>query len=295
MSQDEARKSAIAKAGRRLLPFLCLCYAVNFLDRVNVGFAALDMNQDLGFSPSVFGAGAGIFFAGYILFEIPSNLAMQRFGAQRSQAMNVVLLGDSIFDNKAYVGDGPDVIKQLSKALPAGATATLAARDGSTTNDIAGQLAAMPKDATHLVVSVGGNNALQEKGLIEEKARSVAEVLDKLAKIKAAFRKSYAAMLDGVLARRLPTAVCTIYEAHYPDPTTRAIAAAGLSVFNDVISREAFSRALPVIDLRLIINDDADYANDIEPSVQGGAKIAKIIATLVATADFKQQRSVIYA
>jgi MFS transporter, ACS family, tartrate transporter len=82
MSQEEARKSAIAKAGRRLIPFLCLCYAVNFLDRVNVGFAALDMNQDLGFSPSVFGAGAGIFFAGYILFEVPSNLAMQKFGAR---------------------------------------------------------------------------------------------------------------------------------------------------------------------------------------------------------------------
>jgi ACS family tartrate transporter-like MFS transporter len=82
MSQDEARRSAIAKAGRRLLPFLCLCYAVNFLDRVNVGFAALAMNGDLGFSPSVFGVGAGIFFAGYILFEVPSNLAMQKFGAR---------------------------------------------------------------------------------------------------------------------------------------------------------------------------------------------------------------------
>ena len=82
MSQDEARRSAIAKAGRRLLPFLCLCYAVNFLDRVNVGFAALAMNDDLGFSPSVFGVGAGIFFVGYILFEVPSNLAMQKFGAR---------------------------------------------------------------------------------------------------------------------------------------------------------------------------------------------------------------------
>jgi ACS family tartrate transporter-like MFS transporter len=82
MSQDEARRSAIAKAGRRLLPFLCLCYAVNFLDRVNVGFAALAMNDNLGFSPSVFGVGAGIFFAGYILFEVPSNLAMQKFGAR---------------------------------------------------------------------------------------------------------------------------------------------------------------------------------------------------------------------
>jgi ACS family tartrate transporter-like MFS transporter len=82
MGHDEARRSAIAKAGRRLLPFLCLCYAVNFLDRVNVGFAALAMNDDLGFSPSVFGVGAGIFFAGYILFEVPSNLAMQKFGAR---------------------------------------------------------------------------------------------------------------------------------------------------------------------------------------------------------------------
>ena len=215
--------------------------------------------------------------------------------AERGTLMkHVVLLGDSIFDNKAYVGDGPDVIKQLSAALPEGFTATLAARDGSTTADIETQLAAMPSDATHLVVSVGGNNALEEKGLIEETAHSVAEVLDKLAKIKAAFKKDYSGMLDGVLARKLPTAVCTIYEARYQDPTTRAIAATGLSVFNDVILREAFSRALPVIDLRLVFDDDADYANDIEPSVQGGAKIAKIIATVVTTHDFTRRHSVIY-
>jgi ACS family tartrate transporter-like MFS transporter len=82
MDQDRARQSAISKAAWRLLPFLCLCYMINFLDRVNVGFAALAMNEDLGFSPSVYGFGAGIFFAGYILFEVPSNLALQRFGAR---------------------------------------------------------------------------------------------------------------------------------------------------------------------------------------------------------------------
>jgi MFS transporter, ACS family, tartrate transporter len=75
-------ESAIAKASRRLIPFLVLCYAVNFLDRVNVGFAGLAMNEDLGFTPEVFGFGAGIFFAGYILFEVPSNLALARFGAR---------------------------------------------------------------------------------------------------------------------------------------------------------------------------------------------------------------------
>ena len=65
--------------------------------------------------------------------------------AGESQAMNVVLLGNSIFDNKAYVGAGPDVIAQLGAMLPAGSTATLAARDGSTTSDIAGQLGTVPK------------------------------------------------------------------------------------------------------------------------------------------------------
>jgi MFS transporter, ACS family, tartrate transporter len=79
---DQASQSAVRKAARRLIPFLCLCYAVNFLDRVNVGFAALAMNQDLGFSPSIYGAGAGIFFVGYFLFEIPSNLALKKFGAR---------------------------------------------------------------------------------------------------------------------------------------------------------------------------------------------------------------------
>ena len=81
LDQDLAVKSAIGKAARRLLPFLCLCYAVNFLDRVNVGFAAFAMNQDLGFTQSIFGAGAGILFIGYLLFEVPSNLALQHFGA----------------------------------------------------------------------------------------------------------------------------------------------------------------------------------------------------------------------
>jgi ACS family tartrate transporter-like MFS transporter len=68
---------------RRLVPFLMLCYFVAYVDRVNVGFAALTMNRDLGFSPTVFGTGAGIFFLGYFLFEVPSNLAVAKFGAGR--------------------------------------------------------------------------------------------------------------------------------------------------------------------------------------------------------------------
>ena len=68
---------------RRLVPFLMLCYFIAYVDRVNVGFAALTMNRDLGFTSTVFGTGAGIFFLGYFLFEVPSNLAVAKFGATR--------------------------------------------------------------------------------------------------------------------------------------------------------------------------------------------------------------------
>lgn len=208
---------------------------------------------------------------------------------------HVVLLGDSIFDNKRYVGEEPDVIDQLKADLPAGWTASLNALDGSTTFDIAGQLKRLPPDATHLVVSVGGNDALKHKDLLDEKASSVAEVLDKLGEIRAEFQANYRAMLDGLLAVKLPAAVCTIYEARYKNPDTHRIAATGLSVFNDIITREAFARGLPLIDLRIIITADDDYANDVEPSSKGGAKIARAIADLVNTDDFKQERSVVFA
>ena len=73
----------IAKVTRRLVPFLIVCYFVAYLDRVNVGFAALTMNKDLGLSQSAFGFGAGIFFLAYFLFEVPSNLFLERVGARK--------------------------------------------------------------------------------------------------------------------------------------------------------------------------------------------------------------------
>ena len=70
------------RAAWRLIPFMVLMYVVSFLDRVNISFAALQMNQDLGFSPQVYGFASGIFFFGYFLFEVPSNLMLQKVGAR---------------------------------------------------------------------------------------------------------------------------------------------------------------------------------------------------------------------
>ena len=77
----------------RILPFLILLFVMAWLDRVNVGFAKLQMSQDLGFSEAVFGFGAGIFFLGYFLFEVPSNLLLERIGARKTIARITLLWG----------------------------------------------------------------------------------------------------------------------------------------------------------------------------------------------------------
>lgn len=78
----ELEQRVLRKITLRIVPFIMLLYFIAFLDRVNIGFAALTMNDDLGFSPTVFGFGAGIFFLGYFLFEVPSNLILHKVGAR---------------------------------------------------------------------------------------------------------------------------------------------------------------------------------------------------------------------
>ena len=80
------------KCAWRLIPFMMLLYIVNYLDRVNVGFAALTMNKDLGFSPEVFGFGAGIFFFSYAICQVPSSLILERLGAKRT-VFGIMVMG----------------------------------------------------------------------------------------------------------------------------------------------------------------------------------------------------------
>jgi lysophospholipase L1-like esterase len=208
---------------------------------------------------------------------------------------HVVLLGDSIFDNQSYVQPGePDVVRQLGARLPANWRATLRAVDGDVTADVPRQLANIPADATHLVVSVGGNDALGHLDILSAPATSIAQALARLAAIQDQFERTYRRMLDTVLARALPTVVCTIYNGNFPDPAYQRLATLGVVIWNDTILRIATERGIPVLDLRLICADPADYANPIEPSAHGGAKLAAVIAALLTTHDFSLKRTQIY-
>lgn len=207
---------------------------------------------------------------------------------------HVVLLGDSVFDNAAYVAGGPDVVEQLRKTLPEGCKATLKAIDGSVVGNVISQLSQSPADATHLVVSVGGNDALGHAGMLSETAHSAAEVLTKLADAGTRFELEYEAMLEAILRRSLPTALCSIYYPRFPDTHLQRLAVTALTVFNDAIIRATFARGLPLLDLRLICDEERDYANPIEPSARGGEKIAKAITRLICEHDFARRRTEVY-
>ena len=207
---------------------------------------------------------------------------------------HIVLLGDSIFDNAAYVNGGPDVIEQLRSILPQDWQATLLAVDGSVTTDVISQIPKIPASASHLIVSVGGNDGLSGADILQREARSVGEAVDQLAALRAEFCHNYRRMLKPLLALNKPLAICTVYDPNFPDPLTQRLTTTALNIFNDCILREAIMHGLPVIDLRLICMEPADYANEIEPGVVGGREIAEAILRLVQHHDFSGKQTVIY-
>jgi hypothetical protein len=194
---------------------------------------------------------------------------------------HIALLGDSVLDNGAYVGGAPDVVRQLRSLSPPGWRATLLAVDGAVIAGVEGQLARMPGDITHIVVSVGGNDALGHSSVLEAQLGSMRDALTMLGKIQQGFRAGYSRMLERVAARKVKVAACTIYDPRFPEPERRALAATALSVLNDVITREVFRRSLTLIDLRVLLGDDSDFANPIEPSARGGMKLAGAIKRFV--------------
>jgi hypothetical protein len=208
-------------------------------------------------------------------------------------AGHVVLLGDSIFDNGSYVPDEPAVIAQLLHALPDGWRATLLAVDGATAAEVSDQLSGLPRDATHMFVSAGGNDALNEITMLEQTVRTVAEAERVVAHVQTRFRRHYESMVEDVLARGRAAVLCTVYDAIPELPDEARVA---LTAFNDVILRTAFRARVPVIDLRLVTVDEADYSalSPIEPSARGGEKITRLIAHVATCHDFSKESTVVY-
>lgn len=190
---------------------------------------------------------------------------------------HLAILGDSIFDNAAYVDGKEAVIDHLHKLILPDGRATLLAKDGALARDVNTQFSLVPKDLTHLVISAGGNDALKSLEAMSLPANSVMGALGHLSEIRHEFRKAYRNMLWQALDFQVPTAVCTVYDC-VPGLSDELLTA--LCIFNDTIVSAANAAGVDVIDLRLICNELTDYSeiSPIEPSVSGGWKIAQAIS-----------------
>jgi hypothetical protein len=195
-------------------------------------------------------------------------------------APHIVLLGDSILDNGAYTRGEPDVVSHLRDIAPQGWQATLCAVDGATIDALPAQLRRVPHDATHLVVSIGGNDVLSHCDLLSLRVGSMLAALEQIATRADEFAGRYRSAVQSVKMLEKKTMVCTIYNGQLESQVQTA-ARIALGVFNDVILRTAVELDIPAIELRSICQLPDDYANPIEPSGSGGRKIAEAICAAV--------------
>ena len=191
----------------------------------------------------------------------------------------IALLGDSIFDNDAYVLNGPGVIAQLRVSMPSHWSAIKLAIDGDCIRHVESRLNYLPNHMTDLVLSIGGNDAMGYSHLLAD-AKSLADIPKIVRAPVAKFRVNYRRLLNYLQSFEMKLHICTIYTAiPFPDPMWRQAVPIALGHFNDVIMEEARKRHLGLIKLNEVCTEPEDFSikSPIEPSAIGGQKIVNAI------------------
>ena len=224
---------------------------------------------------------------------------------------HITLAGDSIFDNQTYVPGEPDVARQLKTQLGDDADVTLLAIDGDITEGVKDQLNRLPIDTSHLIISVGGNDALSYLHKLLDPVSNVGEGFLIFSDIQNEFRDKYRKMLTNALSYNIPTTVCTIYRPCFNHSSTsrvsqflsygvsneilQKVSVTALTTFNDIIIEEAVKAGVPIMDLRIMYDNEQDYANPIEPSTVGGKKMVSIIDRICSEHNFEYGNTTLYA
>jgi lysophospholipase L1-like esterase len=194
---------------------------------------------------------------------------------------HVALLGDSIFDSRPYLRGQPDMASRV--AAIAGCRATLLAVSGSRLADVARQASRIPADATHLLVSAGGNDILDLGRQLRSEPGNLLQRVGRMGGMLGEFRQRYSAACHGIAAHGLPAALCTIYEPPLGDPLLRQLGSAALHMINSAIETEARACGLEIIDLRVVCREPADFFDPIHPSAHGADKIAATLARWIGS------------
>jgi lysophospholipase L1-like esterase len=201
----------------------------------------------------------------------------------------IILLGDSIIDNGVYVKPGEPCVAGQLQALRPLDLVKRRALDGAVCADVLKAQFGDFEPNDYIVLSCGGNDALQHIEMLDTTFQTVSRnVLIGLWRLRENFRSDYRALLDALAATGRPVLAMTVYnpcfEGYGMAAEDQRAAESALSIFNDVIQQEARSRSFDVLEIRAIFTDAADYANPIEPSATGGAKLAVAISAWLEAA-----------
>lgn len=198
----------------------------------------------------------------------------------------LVLLGDSILDNGSYTAPAPDTRTLVQHTLGSEWSVDLFARDGDVIAHVPTQLLRLEASSAPrpdvVVLSIGGNDALQHTDLLIDGPTSSGKLLDRLVSIGDSFGAAYESLLYAVRACTPRLVVCTIYEAPLDDHRAARHARAPLGILNDRIQQVAKRLRIEVLELRDVCTDPDDFTRQIEPSAGGAKKIAEAISLLVS-------------
>jgi hypothetical protein len=139
-----------------------------------------------------------------------------------------------------------------------------------------GRVRAIPREVSHIGICVDGGWAIETSGLLEISAQSVRDALDSLATAADEFENMFARLIAAAVEAGVPTIVCTLVPARYVEPSQQRVAATALAIFNDRILRRAVAAQLSIVELRLVCDEDSDYASETLLSHAGVRKVANV-------------------
>ena len=139
-----------------------------------------------------------------------------------------------------------------------------------------GRVRAIPAEASHIGICVDGGWAIETSGLLQGSARTIREALDALASAADEFESMFAHLIAAAAEAGVPTIVCTLVPARYVEPSQQRVAATALAIFNDRILRRAIAAQLSIVELRLVCDEDSDYASETLLSRTGVRKVANV-------------------
>lgn len=220
-----------------------------------------------------------------------------RMGNLVSSRRHLVLLGDSTIDNGNWT-PGLCVTDQV-RALQS--LATRCAKDGALIAAIPSQVRDAPKDATHYIVSVGGNNAISAVNILKEPTSSAEEAIKRISSFAKSFEEEFQAMVRNVveyIGEGTPLVICSFYNPCFAPfnvtTVSQDVANTCVAFLADAVLRVATRFRAPVIDWRRVMIKIEDFANPIEPSSIGGLKMADAIVSVVRNHPFNMRTTVIY-